>query len=102
ERAREYGRLMRCCLGIAGDSNDGRLSAAVLPYRPLPEKMQEAYPLSKRALRAYEREVSRSQKPDFPLGNPVEPLDVVIAATRDINRKSEKPLKKQMPIAPRK
>jgi len=103
ERAKEYGRLVRRYLGIAaGDSGGVRLSAAILPHQPFPETMQAAYPLSKRKLRAYEREVNRSQKPGFPLGNPVEPLDIGIAATRDENRKTQKPFKRRTLIEPSK
>ncbi len=103
DRAKEYGLRARQCLGIAGgDSSEGQLSMAILLDQPFPEQMKTAFPLSKRALRSFAKDINRSQKPDFPLGDPIEPLDIMIAATRDENRKTQKPLRKRPPIEPSK
>lgn len=96
--AAEYGRLMSSLIGIKENGGKhGRLSYAILPEWPFPEAMKTAYPLSKRALRSYEKEVNASQRPEFPLPEPIEPLDALIAVTREENRKTEKPIKSQKP-----
>lgn len=98
ELAKEYGQVMRSCLGILADgSRDGHIRTAILPDQPFPEEVRTAFSLSKRALRSYEKEVNRSGKPEFGLIEPVDPLDVLIAATEDENRKTEKPIKKHLP-----
>lgn len=97
ELAKEYGRVMRSSLGLSADSSRaGQMRTAILPYQPFPEEMRTALPVSKRALRSYEKEVNSSRKPEFRLTDPVDPLDVLIAATREENRKTEKPIRKQL------
>lgn len=97
ELAKDYCQLVLRGLGLpagGGDAGYGRLRSAVLPELPYPDDMQTIYPLSKRALRSYEKEIRASRKPDFVLNEPIEPLDALIEATRDEDRKSQKPFKK--------
>ena len=55
ELAKEYGQLMRSCLGIPeGDSREARSGTAILPDRPVSQGDSGRLSVKKRALRSYE------------------------------------------------
>ncbi|MDE2165922.1 MAG: hypothetical protein KGJ66_06255 [Alphaproteobacteria bacterium] len=92
--AETYSDIVLRYLGLS----PGKRSVADTALRPadaeFPEKLQFEYAVNRSALRAYEKKVNASRKPEFTLGHPIDVEDAVTLATKAERRKTEKPIKR--------
>lgn len=102
ECANSFFHRTACYLGLSiGDTNQENLIAAMIIEPQYSEDLISIYSLSKRELHAYEKEINSSRKPTFWMDEPIDPTDLAIVATRDEQRKSQKPFRRIKPTQKR-
>lgn len=101
ELANSYCRHTMSFLGLPFSETDHAHLAAVIIEPQYSEDIKSLYPLTKRELRAYEKDINASRKSEFRMDEPIDPMDIVIAATRDEQRKSQQPLRRAKPKSKR-
>ena len=91
-----YSNLVFRCLELAPRRRNTKdIGAIHWEKLEFPEHLRIAYGISMQFLTEYERKVNSSEKPEFILDQPIEPVDAAILATRAEDRKTEKPVKRK-------